>query len=106
MGVTSGIGHLFESVIEVIRGIFAAIFNAFALVLHTIADAGKGAVHFIEGTLGFAIRKWPFHTMVFGPANITPPQTISSFWAPSPLPSSGTYTTSSVSRAPPGSTSL
>ena len=37
-------------------GIFAAIFNAFALVLHTIADAGKGVVHFIEGTLGFAIR--------------------------------------------------
>jgi phage-related protein len=57
MGVASGIGHLFQSAVEVIQGIFAAIFNAFALVLHTIADIGKGAVHFIEGTLGFAIRK-------------------------------------------------
>jgi hypothetical protein len=56
MGIASGIGHFFESILEVIQGIFAAIFNAFALVLHTIADAGKGVVHFIEGTLGFAIR--------------------------------------------------
>ncbi|KAF3024844.1 hypothetical protein E8E14_010828 [Neopestalotiopsis sp. 37M] len=58
MGIASGIGHFFESILEVIQGIFAAIFNAFALVLHTIADAGKGVVHFIEGTLGFAIHNF------------------------------------------------
>ncbi|KAI1848057.1 hypothetical protein JX265_002061 [Neoarthrinium moseri] len=58
MGITSGVGHFFQSIIEVIQGIFAAIFNAFALVLHTIADAGKGVVHFVEGTLGFAIHNF------------------------------------------------
>lgn len=57
MGVASGIGHFFQSIIEVIQGFFAAIFNIFALALHTVADAGKGVAHFIEGTLGFAIRK-------------------------------------------------
>jgi hypothetical protein len=60
MGIASGIGHFFESIIEMIQGIFAAIFNIFALALHTVADAGKGVVHFIEGTLGFAIRMSPF----------------------------------------------
>ncbi|ETS73613.1 hypothetical protein PFICI_14559 [Pestalotiopsis fici W106-1] len=58
MGIASGIGHFFESIIEVIQGIFTAIFNVFALALHTVADAGKGVVHFIEGTLGFAIHNF------------------------------------------------
>ncbi|KAH6651975.1 hypothetical protein BKA67DRAFT_572575 [Truncatella angustata] len=69
MGIASGIGHFFQSIIEVIQGIFQtiinvftgvfqAIFNVFALALHTVADAGKGAVHFIEGTLGFAIHNF------------------------------------------------
>lgn len=56
MGIASGIGHFFEAILETIQGIFAAFFNIIALVLNTIADAGKGVVHFIEGTLGFAIR--------------------------------------------------
>lgn len=58
MGIASGISHFFQSIIEVFQGIFAAIFNIFALALHTVADTGKGIVHFIEGTLGFAIRKF------------------------------------------------
>lgn len=59
MGIASGIGHFFEAILETIQGIFAAFFNIIALVLNTIADAGKGVVHFIEGTLGFAIRMFP-----------------------------------------------
>lgn len=59
MGIASGIGHFFEAILETIQGIFAAFFNIIALVLNTIADAGKGVVHFIEGTLGFAIRTFP-----------------------------------------------
>ncbi|KAI4595595.1 hypothetical protein LQW54_000313 [Pestalotiopsis sp. IQ-011] len=58
MGIASGIGHFFEAILETIQGIFAAFFNIIALVLNTIADAGKGVVHFIEGTLGFAIHNF------------------------------------------------
>lgn len=57
MGITAGIGHFFESILEVFQGIFAAILHAFQFVLQTFVDLGKGAVNFIEGTLGFAVRK-------------------------------------------------
>ncbi|KAK6074945.1 hypothetical protein SCUP234_07944 [Seiridium cupressi] len=58
MGIASGIGHFFQSIIEVFQGILQAIFNAFALVINVIVDTGKGAVNFIEGTLGFAIHNF------------------------------------------------
>lgn len=58
MGIAAGIGHFFESILEVIQGIFAAILHAFQFVLQTFVDLGKGAVNFVEGTLGFAFRKF------------------------------------------------
>ncbi|KAK8117326.1 uncharacterized protein PG998_005607 [Apiospora kogelbergensis] len=58
MGITAGIGHFFESILEVFQGIFAAILHAFQFVLQTFVDLGKGAVNFIEGTLGFAVHNF------------------------------------------------
>ncbi|KAI1268472.1 hypothetical protein F5Y18DRAFT_231014 [Xylariaceae sp. FL1019] len=69
MGVTSGIGHLFESIGEVFQGIFLAIFHAFQFVfntvlqffqfiLNTIIGLFQGFVNFVEGTLGFAIHNF------------------------------------------------
>lgn len=57
MGIAAGVGHFFESILEVFQGLFAAILHAFQFVLQTFVDLGKGAVNFIEGTLGFAVRK-------------------------------------------------
>ena len=68
MGVTSGITHLFESIVEMIQGVFAAIFSTFKFALESVADIFKfalnsvlnlfsGFVNFVEGTLGFAFRK-------------------------------------------------
>ncbi|KAK8075958.1 hypothetical protein PG994_003230 [Apiospora phragmitis] len=58
MGIAAGIGHFFESILEVFQGIFAAILHAFQFVLQSLVDLGKGAVNFIEGTLGFAIHNF------------------------------------------------
>ncbi|KAJ1335088.1 hypothetical protein MN608_01823 [Microdochium nivale] len=69
MGVTSGIGHLVESVAEVIRGIFATIFHIFEgaisavlhffqLIISTVLGVFQGFAHFVENTLGFAVHNF------------------------------------------------
>ncbi|KAI1362780.1 hypothetical protein F5Y08DRAFT_311129 [Xylaria arbuscula] len=69
MGVTSGIAHLFESVVEMIQGVFAAVFSTFKFALESVADLFKfainsvmslfsGFVNFVEGTLGFAFHNF------------------------------------------------
>ncbi|KAI0548127.1 hypothetical protein F4679DRAFT_334315 [Xylaria curta] len=58
MGVTSGITHLFESILETIRGVFVAIVHLFQFVLDSIVGVFKGFVNFVEGTLGFAIHNF------------------------------------------------
>ncbi len=57
MGVTSGVAHLFESIGEMIEGVFAAIVELFKFVVGSIAGVFKGFVNFVEGTLGFAFRE-------------------------------------------------
>ncbi|KAI1337914.1 hypothetical protein F5Y15DRAFT_138103 [Xylariaceae sp. FL0016] len=57
MGIASGIGHLFQSVIEVIQGIFASIVHFFQFILNSIIGLFQSFVHFVEHTLGFAIRE-------------------------------------------------
>lgn len=70
MGVASGIGHFFESIVEMIQGIFATIFHIFEgaisavlsffqLALDTVFGLFKGLAHTVENTLGFAVRKSP-----------------------------------------------
>ena len=46
-----------ESILEVVRGLFAAVANFFQLGIDAIIGTFQGIVHFIEGTLGFAFRK-------------------------------------------------
>ncbi|KAI1078340.1 hypothetical protein F5B20DRAFT_225536 [Whalleya microplaca] len=58
MGIASGIQHLGASVIEVIQGIFSTIANFFYFVLNSIVGLFQGFVHFVEGTLGFAIHNF------------------------------------------------
>lgn len=58
MGIASGVTHFFESILEVFQGILGAIVHFFQLVLNTIIAAFQGLVHFVEGTLGFAFRKF------------------------------------------------
>ena len=74
MGIASGVTHFFESILEVFQGILGAIVHFFQLVLNTIIAAFQGLVHFVEGTLGFAFRKFsplppsPFPLFLFQPA--------------------------------------
>lgn len=57
MGIASGVAHFVESILEVVRGLFAAVVNFFQLGIDAIIGTFQGIVHFIEGTLGFAFRK-------------------------------------------------
>ncbi|KAI0802240.1 hypothetical protein GGR55DRAFT_666705 [Xylaria sp. FL0064] len=58
MGVTSGVAHLFESIAEVIRGIFATILSTFKFAIDSVVGLFKGFVNFVEGTLGFAFHNF------------------------------------------------
>ncbi|CAJ2510212.1 Uu.00g061120.m01.CDS01 [Anthostomella pinea] len=58
MGIASGIGHLFQSVIEMIQGLFGAILSFFGAILNGILSLFQGFVNFVEGTLGFAIHNF------------------------------------------------
>ncbi|KAI1175821.1 hypothetical protein F4777DRAFT_297592 [Nemania sp. FL0916] len=58
MGVTSGIGHLIESVGEMVQGVFAAILHMFEFVFNSIMGLFGAFVNFVEGTLGFAIHNF------------------------------------------------
>ncbi|KAI8627373.1 hypothetical protein F5Y19DRAFT_477587 [Xylariaceae sp. FL1651] len=58
MGVASGIGHLFQSIGEMIQGIFAAIFHVFEFIVSSIVGVFQGFVNFVEGTLGFAFHNF------------------------------------------------
>ncbi|KAI0024612.1 hypothetical protein F4780DRAFT_545328 [Xylariomycetidae sp. FL0641] len=69
MGIASGIGHFFESIVEVLQGIVAAIVHAFQIALnsvvhlfqtalHMVMSLFSGFVNFVEGTLGFAIHNF------------------------------------------------
>ncbi|RYC58996.1 hypothetical protein CHU98_g7202 [Xylaria longipes] len=57
MGVTSGITHLVESILETIRGAFVGIIHLFEFILNSIVGVFRGFVDFVEGTLGFAFRE-------------------------------------------------
>jgi hypothetical protein len=57
MGVTSGLTHVVEAIVETIQGIFLAIIHMFQFVFNSIMSLFAGFVNFVEGTLGFAIRK-------------------------------------------------
>ncbi|KAI1194765.1 hypothetical protein F5X97DRAFT_310257 [Nemania serpens] len=58
MGVTSGITHTFQSILETIQGIFAAVLHMFEFVLSSIVGVFKGFANFVEGTLGFAFHNF------------------------------------------------
>ncbi len=58
MGIASGVAHFFGSILEVIQGVLGAVVHFFQLVLSSIVGAFQGLVHFVEGTLGFAFRKF------------------------------------------------
>jgi len=69
MGVASGIGHFFESIVEMIQGIFVTIFHIFEgaisavlhffqLALDTVFGLFKGFAHAVENTLGFAVHNF------------------------------------------------
>ncbi|KAI8951639.1 hypothetical protein F4801DRAFT_578181 [Xylaria longipes] len=58
MGVTSGITHLVESILETIRGAFVGIIHLFEFILNSIVGVFRGFVDFVEGTLGFAFHNF------------------------------------------------
>ena len=66
MGIASGVTHFVQSILEVIQGFVAAIGHIFQLVINGVLGTFQGIVHFIEGTLGFAFRKFthplPYNT--------------------------------------------
>ncbi|XXG99328.1 hypothetical protein Hte_005665 [Hypoxylon texense] len=58
MGIAAGIGHFFQSIIEVIQGLLGAIVNFFQFILNSIIGLFQGFVNFVEGTLGFAFHNF------------------------------------------------
>ncbi|OTA58324.1 hypothetical protein K449DRAFT_436687 [Hypoxylon sp. EC38] len=58
MGIASGIGHFFQSIIEMVQGLLAALVHFFQLVGNSIIGVFQAFVHFVEGTLGFAIHNF------------------------------------------------
>ncbi|KAI3336362.1 hypothetical protein HD806DRAFT_473441 [Xylariaceae sp. AK1471] len=69
MGIASGIGHMFESIAELIQGFFAAILNVIQFAINGVVDVCQfvingivslfsGFVNFVEGTLGFAFHNF------------------------------------------------
>ncbi|KAI0844750.1 hypothetical protein F5Y00DRAFT_188536 [Daldinia vernicosa] len=58
MGLAAGVGHFFQSIIEVIQGFLGAVINFFQLILNTVIGLFQGFVSFVEGTLGFAIHNF------------------------------------------------
>ncbi|KAI2607364.1 uncharacterized protein GGS25DRAFT_330185 [Hypoxylon fragiforme] len=58
MGIASGVGHFFESIIELIQGFLGAIVSIFEWVINSIIGVFQSFVHFVEGTLGFAIHNF------------------------------------------------
>ncbi|KAI1502700.1 hypothetical protein F5X99DRAFT_407776 [Biscogniauxia marginata] len=69
MGIASGVNHLVQSVVELIQGIigtiahffqwiFSSIVGLFQWVVSSIIGLFQSFVHFVEGTLGFAIHNF------------------------------------------------
>ncbi|KAI1412241.1 hypothetical protein F5Y13DRAFT_190602 [Hypoxylon sp. FL1857] len=58
MGIAAGIGHFFQSIIEMVQGLLAAVVNFFQLIVNSIIGVFQAFVHFVEGTLGFAIHNF------------------------------------------------
>ncbi|KAI1373891.1 hypothetical protein F4677DRAFT_183205 [Hypoxylon crocopeplum] len=58
MGIASGVGHFFQSIIELIQGFIAAVANFFQWIFNSVIGLLGGFVNFVEGTLGFAIHNF------------------------------------------------
>ncbi|KAI2636850.1 hypothetical protein GGS26DRAFT_546168 [Hypomontagnella submonticulosa] len=58
MGIASGVGHFFQSIIELIQGFLATIVHFFQLIVNSILGVFQVFVNFVEGTLGFAIHNF------------------------------------------------
>lgn len=85
MGLAAGVGHFFQSIIEVIQGFLGAVVNFFQWIFNSIIGVFQAFIGFVEGTLGFAIRKSSrpsSHSLFIAYTNSL--QTISLFWVPWP----------------------
>ncbi|KAI1775370.1 hypothetical protein F4818DRAFT_416416 [Hypoxylon cercidicola] len=58
MGIAAGVGHFFQSIIELIQGLLGAVANFFQWILNSIIGLFQAFVGFVEGTLGFAIHNF------------------------------------------------
>ncbi|RYP80478.1 hypothetical protein DL770_006195 [Monosporascus sp. CRB-9-2] len=58
MGITSGVTHFVESILEVLQGLAAAVVHFFQLALDSVIGVFRGFVSFVEGTLGFAFHNF------------------------------------------------
>ncbi|KAJ4507900.1 hypothetical protein HRR80_005942 [Exophiala dermatitidis] len=55
--IAKGVGNLFASFAEIIRGIFATIFGLFGTAINTVIGLFKGVFNLAEGAIGFIIGK-------------------------------------------------
>ncbi|KAI2781158.1 hypothetical protein F4815DRAFT_467980 [Daldinia loculata] len=58
MGLAAGVGHFFQSIIEVIQGFLGAVVNFFQWIFNSIIGVFQAFIGFVEGTLGFAIHNF------------------------------------------------
>ncbi|KAI0128231.1 hypothetical protein F4776DRAFT_200386 [Hypoxylon sp. NC0597] len=58
MGIAAGIGHFFQSIVEMIQGLLAAVVHFFQLIANSVIGVFQAFVHFVESTLGFAFHNF------------------------------------------------
>jgi hypothetical protein len=56
MSISGGIAHFFESILELITGIFAQALHAVQFALHSVVSAGVGAWDLVVGVLDFVLH--------------------------------------------------
>ncbi|OTA99277.1 hypothetical protein M426DRAFT_16572 [Hypoxylon sp. CI-4A] len=58
MAIASGIGHFFQSIIEVFQGLLAAVANFFQLIVDTAIGVLQGVVGLFEGVVSFVLNNF------------------------------------------------
>lgn len=56
--IAKGVGNLFTSVLEIIKGIFTTIFSVFEGAVSTVIGLFKNVFNLAEGVVGFIIGMW------------------------------------------------
>ncbi|KAI2466353.1 hypothetical protein F4781DRAFT_406117 [Annulohypoxylon bovei var. microspora] len=58
MSIAAGVGHFFQSIVELVQGVLGAIVGFFQSIINSIIGIFQSFIQFVEGILGFAISNF------------------------------------------------